>query len=125
MLQRTAWACYIWDKQLAAICGRGPMLVVWDFDVSLPTVYEEVAASPISSATCIPLVRADDERHCKVFVQHCLVTAILERALAASMHPPIVENSDLLNRISKSSRPALTDGQAIKQAYDFLQDWRE
>lgn len=100
------------------------MLVVWDFDVSLPAVYEHVATISTLPTDHIPLVRADDETSCKILVQHCLVTAILERALAASMHPPVVDNSDLLNRISISSRPALSDEQAINQAYDFLRDWR-
>lgn len=27
--QRTAWACFVWDKQLAAFCGRPPLLFLF------------------------------------------------------------------------------------------------
>lgn len=66
----------------------------------------------------------EDEKHCRIFVQHALVTAILERTLAACMHRPVVDNSELLNRISASSRPALSDDEALNQVYSFLDEWR-
>jgi hypothetical protein len=31
-----------WDKQLAAICGRPPLMRLYDFDVSLPLTTDRV-----------------------------------------------------------------------------------
>lgn len=117
--QRTAWACYSWDKQLSAICGKPPLLRIWDYDVSLPEVFKE------TESTSAELPGNQDEKLSAIFIQQILLSVVLEKTLTSCTHHPEFDNCEMLNRWAKSMRPEVEDTKALDDSMRLLTEWRE
>ncbi|ADV21811.1 hypothetical protein I305_01798 [Cryptococcus gattii E566] len=117
--QRTAWACYSWDKQLAAICGKPPLLRIWDYDVSLPEVFEE------TELTSTEYSENQDEKLCAIFIQQILLSVVLEKTLTSCTHHPEFDNCEMLNRWARSMRLEVEDTKALDDSMRLLTEWRE
>ncbi|KIR29739.1 hypothetical protein I309_01224 [Cryptococcus deuterogattii LA55] len=117
--QRTAWACYSWDKQLAAICGKPPLLRIWDYDVSLPEVFEE------TELTSTEHPENQDEKLCAIFIQQILLSVVLEKTLTSCTHHPEFDNCEMLNRWARSMRLEVEDTKALDDSMRLLTEWRE
>lgn len=117
--QRTAWACYSWDKQLAAICGKPPLLRIWDHDVSLPEVFEE------TELTSTEHPENQDEKLCAIFIQQILLSVVLEKTLTSCTHHPEFDNCEMLNRWARSMRLEVEDTKALDDSTRLLTEWRE
>lgn len=116
---RTAWACYSWDKQLAAICGKPPLLRIWDYDVSLPEVFEE------TELTSTEYSENQDEKLCAIFIQQILLSVVLEKTLTSCTHHPEFDNCEMLNRWARSMRLEVEDTKALDDSMRLLTEWRE
>ncbi|KAJ9106703.1 hypothetical protein QFC20_004034 [Naganishia adeliensis] len=99
-----------WDKQLAAICGRPPLMRLYDFDVSLPTTTDMSGSA---------------DRVLTIFNQFILLNALLEKTLAASIQRPVFDNSQLLTRLSEESDPKRSRDDALPAVERNLQKWSE
>lgn len=117
--QRTAWACYSWDKQLAAICGKPPLLRIWTYDVSLPEVFEE------TELTSTEYSENQDEKLCAIFIQQILLSVVLEKTLTSCTHHPEFDNCEMLNRWARSMRLEVEDTKALDDSMRLLTEWRE
>lgn len=117
--QRTAWACYSWDKQLAAICGKPPLLRIWDYDVSLPEVFEE------TQSAFAELPENQDAKLSAIFIQQILLSVVLEKTLTSCTHHPEFDNCEMLNRWARSMRPEVEDMKALDDSMRLLNEWRE
>ncbi|OWZ46704.1 hypothetical protein C356_02957 [Cryptococcus neoformans c45] len=116
---RTAWACYSWDKQLSAICGKPPLLRIWDYDVSLPEVFKE------TESTSAELPGNQDEKLSAIFIQQILLSVVLEKTLTSCTHHPEFDNCEMLNRWARSMRPEVEDTKALDDSMRLLTEWRE
>jgi hypothetical protein len=99
-----------WDKQLAAICGRPPLMRLYDFDVSLPTTTDSSGS---------------EDHVLTIFNQFILLNALLEKTLAASIQRPVFDNSDLLTRLSEESNVMRSRDDALPAVERSLQKWSE
>ncbi|GAA5915180.1 hypothetical protein JCM6882_001130 [Rhodosporidiobolus microsporus] len=118
--KRTAWAVYCYDKHMAAVAGRPPLLPLAYFDVDTPTPFPPAAVSnPTDENAC----RRDIE-DCLVFSQQVLISAMLERALRATNQPPDFRKMPLLNRLSGVSEwTPERDYKAPQEAEVLIDDW--
>lgn len=123
---RTGWACYCLDKQLATFAGRMSYVRLWDYEISLPTKFVDAGSPPKGHWTSeLSASRMEeDETDVEVFRQLVLVSAVLERTLAAILHRPIFDNSNFLVRLSRELMPDTEDEQGFRSAERALEEWQ-
>lgn len=119
-IQRTAWAVYVWDKQISTFCGRPHLMQMWDMDVRLPEPFEE-------DDKMLPPrehIYDNDVANVETFRQLIQVSAVLESAFRASSHRPIVPNCDFMNEVSRQTRPDDDDAERLEKTMASLDKWR-
>jgi hypothetical protein len=118
--QRTAWALYVWDKQISAFCGRPHLMHIWDMDVPIPEPFKDANGTLGTSGR----IEDNDLVHVEPFRQLIQVSAVLESAFRASSHQPFVANSEFLNEVSRQHRPDDDDMERLDKTMASLVKWR-
>lgn len=108
---------YAWDQQISAFCGRPAGSTLWDYDVRLPEPFED-------SGTGSEQSMEDDASHVETFRQQIQLCALLEHAFLASVHHPVIANSDFLTELSRHLKPDLDDAVKLENVMTHLRTWR-
>jgi len=93
--QRTSWACYCLDKQIATFCGRPAILHLWDFDGPLPKPF-----GPTPWDLSCPFT-VDDARHVETLTQLVYISTVLDKTYVACHQLPPYTESPFLGRMSR------------------------
>ncbi|GAA6006875.1 hypothetical protein JCM10207_009121 [Rhodosporidiobolus poonsookiae] len=117
--KRTAWAIYCYDKSLAGVAGRPPLMPLAYFDVAMPAPFPPVEGSSPTNETAL----TRDASDCETFAQLVLVSAVMEKSIAACMQPPHFENPILLRLSGTDVWKAENDMQKPAEVEKMLDDW--
>lgn len=88
------------------------MSSLWHYDVRLPEPFptdEHQTDDAVTVATFRELIQ---------------ISSVLEMAFFASVHRPIISNSDFMNDIARQLRSNLDDGDKLDRVIDALDKWR-
>ncbi|ORY82885.1 fungal-specific transcription factor domain-domain-containing protein [Leucosporidium creatinivorum] len=95
IMKRTAWACFIMDKQVSAITGRAPLMRLNEFDVGTPSPFNPPLTHTTTPEEIVSIER--DAVDCQIFKQLVLIAAVTEKAMAACGQPPTFDDDDFLD----------------------------
>ncbi|GAA5874306.1 hypothetical protein JCM8547_007558 [Rhodosporidiobolus lusitaniae] len=118
--KRTAWAVYCYDKHLAAVAGRPPLMPLAYLDIQSPSPYPPAAVpSPTDENAC-----RRDVIDCETFQQLVLISATMEKVLRSTNQPPHFTENSLLDRLSGGSKwTPDRDFKEPAEAEEFLDEW--
>jgi hypothetical protein len=90
---------------------------IHDFDVSLPVDYAEDSGEMLQMGT-------DSSAQTQALTQVILLSAVLERTMAACSQRPIFDNSDFLSQLTKRDVPVKSALEVLGDARHDLEEWR-